>query len=433
LELNKSFLDRWQHSLNPVPQKRRRNYIKLGILLGLLVIAVVLVIFFLTDMISKPNLGLAVKTNPGEWAMYGRDLTHSGVGSLGTAVPEGTVTKVFTSGAGMHSSPVIAGGIIYVGSRDGNMYAIEESSGKQLWSFKTGSWVDSSATVVNNTVYFGSNDGTFNALNAKTGQKIWQFKVKYPIKSTAAVADGKVYFGSDDYSIYCLNAVTGKKIWSKDTSGSVSSSPAISEGILFVGSADGNLYAIDASSGRQRLRLNTLKIVVASPVVSGDNVYFSTSEGTIYAANGKAKNWFGEFILRPPWQILHLYGDLPAPPPPSGYLWSVFSPGDYSSASPTLDGDNLYIGLGKKVVSINTSGKDKQWQTLTDSTISYAGILSQNTVYATGSNGHLYLLNAGNGEKIKDIAVGGTISSNPLMVNGKIYISSEDGSLYQVK
>jgi outer membrane protein assembly factor BamB len=433
LELSKNLIERWERNQNRVPGKKPRNYVKWGIFIGLIVVAIFLIIFFLTDILSKPNENLNVKTNPGEWAMYGRDLSHSGVESLGNGMPQGVITKVLTAGAGMHSSPVIANGIIYVGSRDGQLYAVQESSGQLLWSYKTTSWVESSATIVNNIVYFGSNDGTFNALNAKTGEKIWQFRVQYPIKSSAAVADGKVYFGCDDYTVYCLDAATGKKIWSKDTGNSITSSPAISNGILFCGSVDGNIYGLNASNGHQRFRLNTLKIVVASPVVSGDSVYIVTSDAIVYAVNGKARNWFGEFLLRPSWQVLHFYGDLPAPPPPSGYLWSVFSPGDYTSASPTLNGDNLYVGLGKKVVSISTKAKDRQWATLTETSINYAGVLSENTVYAAGSDGHLYLLNASSGEKIKDIPVGGAITTNPLMVNGKIYVSSDDGSLYQVK
>jgi eukaryotic-like serine/threonine-protein kinase len=433
LEVNKNMVDRWERNQKRQPTKKSRKYIRLGILLGVCLVVVFLIFFFMTDLISKPKAALEVKPNPGEWAMYGRDLTHSGIDALSSAVPQGTISKVLTSEAAIHSSPVIAGGILYVGSRDGNMYAIEESSGELLWSYKTRSWVDCCATVANGVVYFGSNDGTFNALNAKTGQKIWSFQGRYPIKSSAAVADGRVYFGGEDYSIYCLDTATGKKIWSKATGGPVSSSPVVAEGILYCGSVDGNLYALNAANGRQRLRVNTIKIVTSSPVVSGNNVYFASSDATVYAVNGQARNWFGEFVLRPPWMVLHLYGDLPAPPPPSGFLWSVLSWGDSTSASPTFYRDHLYIGLGKKVVSINTTAQGKEWETPTDSTISYAGVLSENTVYASGANGHLYLLRADNGQISKDIAVGGPISSNPLMVNGKIYISSEDGCLYQVK
>ncbi|HSW58334.1 MAG TPA: PQQ-binding-like beta-propeller repeat protein [Dehalococcoidales bacterium] len=433
MEVPKNLIERWQRNINSGSSKKKRNLIKLAIILGLCAVAAFLIIFYMTDLISKPNEELGVVNNPGEWPMYGRDLARSGLEKLGDVVPKGEVTKVFTANAGMHSSPVIAGGVIYVGSRDGNLYAIQESSGQLLWSHKTESWVESSAAVVNNVVYFGSNDGKFRALNAKTGEKLWEYTARYPIKSSAAVAGGKVYFGGDDYTLHCLDAVTGKRIWSKETGGTINSSPAVSGGIVFFGSTDGNLYALDASNGRQRFRLNTRRIIVSSPIVSGDTVYFSTTDAVVFASDGKARNWFGEFIIRPPWQVLAFYGDLPAPPPPSGFLWSLLSWGDTSVASPTLQGENIYVGFAKKVVSINVSARGKQWETPVEDNVVYAGVLSQGIVYAATANGHLYLLETANGRIIRDIPIGGPIFSDPLMVDGKVYISSEDGNLYVVR
>jgi eukaryotic-like serine/threonine-protein kinase len=433
MAVNKEFIDRWERNQKGQPRSKRRRYIKLGLIIFVCLAVILVGFFLLSDFMARPNLELAVKANPGEWPMYGRDLAHSGVESLGTAVPQGLVTKILASYAAMHSSPVLANGVLYVGSQDGTLFAVQESTGQTLWTYKVSSWVDSTPAVVNNMVYFGSNDGYFYALNAHTGQKVWSYNVTYPIRSSPAVVDGKVYFGCEDYKVYCLRADTGKKVWVKATNGSVTSSPTMVNGVLFVGSADGNLYGIDARHGHQRLRIDTGKIVSCSPAVAGDTVYFVTTEANVIAANSKARNWWGEFVLRPPWQVLHVYGDLPAPPLPSGYLWSLASRGDFSIASPTLNGDHLYIGMSNKVVSINLGTHGKDWVTPVKGTISYAGVLSQNTVYATSSSGHLYLLDASSGALTKDIVVGGSITSCPLMVNGTIYISSDDGCLYQVK
>src|SRR3569832_2277889 len=34
-------------------------------------------------------------------------------------------------------SPVIASGVVYIGSTDGNLYAVDQETGKQKWKFKT--------------------------------------------------------------------------------------------------------------------------------------------------------------------------------------------------------------------------------------------------------------------------------------------------------
>jgi len=64
------------------------------------------------------------------------------------------------------SSPAVANGIIYVGSRDKNLYAIDAVTGNEKWRFTTGDWVDSSPAVANGIVYVGSNDKNLYAIGA---------------------------------------------------------------------------------------------------------------------------------------------------------------------------------------------------------------------------------------------------------------------------
>ena len=77
--------------------------------------------------------------------------------------------------------------------------------------FQTGGVVVSSASCVNGVVYFGSSDGYIYAVNANTGKQIWDFQTAYRNISSPAVANGMVYTGADDGNIYCINAATGAK------------------------------------------------------------------------------------------------------------------------------------------------------------------------------------------------------------------------------
>jgi outer membrane protein assembly factor BamB len=56
------------------------------------------------------------------------------------------------------SSPAVANGVVYVGSEDGNMYALNAATGAKEWSYTTGNSVISSPAVANGVVYVGSND-----------------------------------------------------------------------------------------------------------------------------------------------------------------------------------------------------------------------------------------------------------------------------------
>ena len=59
----------------------------------------------------------------------------------------------------MWSSPAVVNGVVYVGSFDNNVYALNASTGAKLWSYTTGgAMYFSSPAVANGVVYVGSDD-----------------------------------------------------------------------------------------------------------------------------------------------------------------------------------------------------------------------------------------------------------------------------------
>lgn len=73
------------------------------------------------------------------------------------------------------SSPTVVNGVVYVAAYDGNVYALNASTGAKLWSYLTGGIVFSTPAVSKGVVYVGSGDGNVYALNATTGAKLWSF------------------------------------------------------------------------------------------------------------------------------------------------------------------------------------------------------------------------------------------------------------------
>lgn len=88
------------------------------------------------------------------------------------------------------SSAAVANGKIYVGSYDGNVYALKAASGAKLWSFPTGGEVFSSPAVAKGVVYVGSNDKNVYALNAATGAKLWSYTTGYDVVAGGGRRDG---------------------------------------------------------------------------------------------------------------------------------------------------------------------------------------------------------------------------------------------------
>jgi eukaryotic-like serine/threonine-protein kinase len=56
-----------------------------------------------------------------------------------------------------------------VGSCDKNLYALDKDSGTKLWSFLTGGWVTTDPVVTGGVVYSGSLDDKLYAINVTNG------------------------------------------------------------------------------------------------------------------------------------------------------------------------------------------------------------------------------------------------------------------------
>jgi outer membrane protein assembly factor BamB len=59
--------------------------------------------------------------------------------------------------------------VVYVGSEDGNVHALNAATGAQLWSFTTGNFVFSGPAVANGVVYAGSADNNLYSFSLAGG------------------------------------------------------------------------------------------------------------------------------------------------------------------------------------------------------------------------------------------------------------------------
>lgn len=114
------------------------------------------------------------------------------------------------------------------------------------WRFATESKIGSSPAVVDGVVYVGSLDGRLYAIDAASGAERWRVATKDGIYSSPAVVDGMVYVGSFDGNLYAVDAASGEERWRFATGDVITSSPAVAGGVVYVGSNDGNLYAVGA-------------------------------------------------------------------------------------------------------------------------------------------------------------------------------------------
>ncbi len=131
------------------------------------------------------------------------------------------------------------------GSPNGALLAVN-SDGTEKWSRNTGR-IFSSPTIANGTIYVGTKEGNnLLAIDASSGSELWSFAAENIILSSPTVdKNGAIYFGSFDDNIYVLNP-DGTEKYKVKTSANVWSSAVIAnDGTVYIGGYDGKLHAFE--------------------------------------------------------------------------------------------------------------------------------------------------------------------------------------------
>ncbi|HEY6542932.1 MAG TPA: PQQ-binding-like beta-propeller repeat protein [Ktedonobacteraceae bacterium] len=289
------------------------------------------------------------------------------------------------------------------------------------WTYTTGGPVRSSAAAVNGVLYVGSNDGNLYALTL-TGSpppsavtKLWSFATGAPVSATPVVADGVVYIGSDNPAthggMFALNAATGAVLWHDDTD-RVVSSPTLVNGALYFTTRAGYLWAVNASNGTvywQAVAPNFQGVDGSpgpSPAVANGSVYVSTDNG--YSGSN----------------------DLFAFDASSGVVrWSA-SCGCYGSSPAVVNGVVYTGGLNGSIHAFNATTGSLLWSYATAGQIESSPAVANGVVYIGSDDGNLYALNATTGALLWSYATGSTIVASPTVANGVVYTSTTDGHIY---
>jgi outer membrane protein assembly factor BamB len=137
-------------------------------------------------------------------------------------------------------------GIVYAGDYGGTLTAINLDDGSVKWessasggSFGRAGSFYSTPTVAFGRVYIGSKDSRMYSFEAATGDLVWSHSTGSEIYAGPAVADTiatppSVYFGGLDGHVYALDAKTGDERWSKEAGGSVIGAGAVIGQIFYV-------------------------------------------------------------------------------------------------------------------------------------------------------------------------------------------------------
>ncbi len=137
---------------------------------------------------------------------------------------------------GLQATPIVQDGVLYYISAYNNVWAVDAASGKTLWRYEPKldpisrqsfyAAASRGVTVGRGKVFVGTLDGRFVALDQKSGKELWStqlsdLKTQYgALFSSPPQLAGDVLFGGTtggdqpiSGKIYAVNADTGERVW----------------------------------------------------------------------------------------------------------------------------------------------------------------------------------------------------------------------------
>jgi outer membrane protein assembly factor BamB len=250
---------------------------------------------------SSPTIaGKLVLVGSGDGFLYALDLATGAVRWKGA------------TGRRIRSSPAVSGTLAVVGSGDGRVYAFDLASGRERWRFATQGvefnsdtfgydrkTVQSSPAIAGDLVVVGARDGFLYGLELSTGRQRWvvDHHISW-VSCSVAIADGTVYTGtSDGQFVQAVDAASGRELWKKEHVGLVWASPAVAGEVLYVATTRGPIVAYDRATGAERWRVSLPAGSFSSPVIAGNRLFLGTDDGRVYALDLTAPAPLERFVF----------------------------------------------------------------------------------------------------------------------------------------
>ncbi len=178
---------------------------------------------------------------PEEWLSYGRNYEESRfsplnqinkttIDSLGLAWSINLGTR-----GGLEATPIVANGIMYFTGTWSKVYAVDARNGETIWTYDPEvprdygekvccDVINRGVAIYKDLIFVGSLDGRLIAINAQTGEKKWEVitvdqSKPYSITGAPRIVKGKVIIGNGGADlgvrgyVTAYNALTGKQEW----------------------------------------------------------------------------------------------------------------------------------------------------------------------------------------------------------------------------
>ena len=207
-----------------------------------------------------------------------------------------------------------AEGIVVVGNRKGQLFALDQATGKQKWTTQLSGAILSPSLIQSGRVITIANDGTVFAHDAVSGQQVWAYKlpnVQFSLRGQPApvrLDDRTILVASANAYVYGLDVISGVPRFQRRVAISEGRSdiqrlidivgdPVVAGQYLVTTSFQGQVTVTDLAT--QRVVWSEDASSTNRPEVSGDKVFVSTVDGKLnaYSLSTGQLAWQNEELL----------------------------------------------------------------------------------------------------------------------------------------
>ena len=373
---------------------------------------------------SKTEIATIEVLPSAEWPMFKKDTSHRGF-SEGEAPLTKTVVWEAHLGNQIDSSPVVYQDMVFIGTRlSGAIYALDLDTGAKIWDYQDSYGNMGTPACADGMVFICDDSGHTIAFDADPSDgidegiidsggtnldKIWEYQSS-SIWGSPTVATGKVIIPvKGNATIFALDEFTGVPVWifslPDPNNSSIWNSPAVDSGLVIFGSSNRHLYALDIETGREVWNFTAGEAVrESSACVLGTTVFFGSWDNKLYALdihNGTQK-------------------------------WNSTTGNDIES-SPAVDNGRVLFGSTDSTFrALDAETGQEIWTcgTIGDAIVSSPAV-GGGLVFFSALDGRIYALNESTGKTVwtYDKSAGQGLRSSPALVNGRLYIGLENGTV----
>lgn len=180
------------------------------------------------------------------------------------------------------ADPIIDEDTLYIGYASGDLQALDlDSPSVVLWTFETESGIWSEPLLLDGVLYFGSMDHNLYAVDSRTGEELWRVDLGGAVAATPTLDDGSLYIGSFDRRVFKVS-LEGNILAERAVDDWVWGAPVVSDGMVYAADMSGNVYALNADDLSEVWRVKAANGGIRpSPLVTEQHVIVGSRSGEV--------------------------------------------------------------------------------------------------------------------------------------------------------